>query len=155
MNIRTAIKSALATLVTIVAASLPASAQGGAQAFVIDTPAIRHELSRAQCQKLVDHFVADEEAIAHFSDWNQEHGCWVCIAKLGEHLFIGPDLELWEYPKHCRRLGGDSWTCADKSRILATAEDGSKHCLRFSVEATEATQHRPRPHQPPKPTEPH
>lgn len=24
-----------------------------------------------------------------------------------------------------------SWTCADKSRILMTAEDGTKHCIKF------------------------
>lgn len=33
----------------------------------------------------------------------------------------------------CRTLlkEGTDWTCADKSRVLLTAEDGSKHCILF------------------------
>lgn len=28
-------------------------------------------------------------------------------------------------------VGGWRWGCADKSRILLTAEDGTKHCIKF------------------------
>lgn len=26
---------------------------------------------------------------------------------------------------------GPVWTCADKSRVLLTAEDGTRHCIKF------------------------
>ena len=52
-------------------------------------------------------------------------GCWV-LDKDGKAV------------TNDRVWGGDwtllrfyRWTCADKSRILLTAEDGSRHCLKF------------------------
>ena len=31
----------------------------------------------------------------------------------------------------CDQVKTKYWTCADKSRVLLTAEDGSKHCVKF------------------------
>jgi hypothetical protein len=41
-------------------------------------------------------------------------------------------------PSDCVTLAADAkvkvWTCSDKERILLTAEDGSKHCVKFPKE---------------------
>ena len=31
----------------------------------------------------------------------------------------------------CEKVRNQVWTCADKSRVLLTAEDGTRHCVRF------------------------
>lgn len=38
-----------------------------------------------------------------------------------------------EIQVRCQKLGACSqvWTCADKARILLTAEDGTRHCIKF------------------------
>jgi hypothetical protein len=36
--------------------------------------------------------------------------------------------ELCSNPQGCQ---GSAWTCADKSRVLLTGEDGQHHCIKF------------------------
>lgn len=45
-------------------------------------------------------------------------------------------MKTYDVPEQEEMFRGDRkrWTCADKSRILLTAEDGTKHCVKFDQE---------------------
>ena len=47
-----------------------------------------------------------------------DKGVRACTAAEAKQFHTGDDLK---------------WTCTDKSRILLTAEDGSKHCVKFGA----------------------
>lgn len=47
--------------------------------------------------------------------------CGTSIGVTGELCQLGPETE------HC----AFRWTCSDKSRVLLTAQDGTKHCVKF------------------------
>jgi len=51
-----------------------------------------------------------------------DQGCWDVLYTPQDQLVIAGKLKPHRN-KH--------WTCADKTRFLMTAEDGSKHCVRF------------------------
>lgn len=61
---------------------------------------------------------------------------WVSVDRamcFDKKLPNGPET-IWTGEVCIAHLGTPHWTCADKSRILVTAEDGTKHCLKFSNE---------------------
>ena len=108
----------------------------------MDTNAWQHDL--AICEegiRIGRHAATMDQKPPELMDVPAINGDWILGSATNGHYpeadmacriaKIEMQLETEMRPDGCYIKKPGSWTCADKSRILLTAEDGTKHCVKF------------------------